>query len=106
MKRENLFPKGAEPSMALPRPEALPVECSFEPPHLPPLSDPEPPTMESPEPVKPEQGFVWQEVGEFEADAAGSTVERHKKAQLDRLDINVQIDDSYLVEAGDRHDVL
>ncbi|ELR56802.1 Zinc finger protein 710 [Bos mutus] len=92
----------AEPSMALPRPEALPVECGFEPPHLPPLSDPEPPTMESPEPVKPEQGFVWQEVGEFEADAAGSTVERHKKAQLDRLDINVQIDDSYLVEAGDR----
>lgn len=33
----------AEPSMALPRPEALPVECGFEPPHLPPLSDPEPP---------------------------------------------------------------
>ncbi|VTJ51679.1 Hypothetical predicted protein [Marmota monax] len=42
------------------------------------------------------------EASEFEADAAGSTVERHKKAQLDRLDINVQIDDSYLVEAGDR----
>ncbi|XP_047653590.1 zinc finger protein 710 isoform X3 [Phacochoerus africanus] len=91
-----------EPSMALPGPEALPAECGFEPPHLAPLSDPEAPTMESPEPVKPEQGFVWQEAGEFEADAAGSTVERHKKAQLDRLDINVQIDDSYLVEAGDR----
>ena len=52
--------------------------------------------------VKPEQGFVWQESSEFEADTAGSTVERHKKAQLDWLDINVQIDDSYLVEAGDR----
>ncbi|KAJ1069568.1 hypothetical protein K5549_006152 [Capra hircus] len=72
----------AEPSMALPRPEALSVECSFEPPHLPPLSDPEPPTMESPEPVKPEQGFVWQEVGEFEADTAGSTAgDRQKRWQ-------------------------
>uniref|UniRef100_A0A8C3NBC7 Uncharacterized protein n=1 Tax=Geospiza parvula TaxID=87175 RepID=A0A8C3NBC7_GEOPR len=28
--------------------------------------------------------------------------EHSRKAQLDRLDINVQIDDSYLVEAGDR----
>ncbi|XP_053744645.1 zinc finger protein 710 isoform X1 [Panthera pardus] len=92
----------SEAGMALPGPEALPVECGFEPPHLAPLSDPEAPTMESPEPVKPEQGFVWQEAGEFEADSAGSTAERHKKAQLDRLDINVQIDDSYLVEAGDR----
>ncbi|XP_037365789.1 zinc finger protein 710 isoform X1 [Talpa occidentalis] len=91
-----------EPSLALPGPEALPAECGFEPPPLAPLSDPEAPTLGSPEPVKPEQGFVWQEAGEFEADAAGSTAERHKKAQLDRLDINVQIDDSYLVEAGDR----
>ncbi|XP_038169437.1 zinc finger protein 710 isoform X2 [Arvicola amphibius] len=91
-----------EPSMALPGPETLPTECGFEPPHLAPLSNPEPPTMTSPELVKPEQGFVWQESSEFEADPAGSTVERHKKAQLDRLDINVQIDDSYLVEAGDR----
>nr|XP_045001706.1 zinc finger protein 710 isoform X2 [Jaculus jaculus] len=91
-----------EPSMALPGPEALPTECGFEPPHLAPLNDPEHPSMASPEPVKPEQGFVWQEPGAFEGDAVGSTVERHKKAQLDRLDINVQIDDSYLVEAGDR----
>ncbi|XP_064123204.1 zinc finger protein 710 isoform X5 [Loxodonta africana] len=91
-----------EPSVALPGAESVTTECGFEPPHLAPLSDPEAPTMESPEPVKPEQGFVWQEAGEFETDAAGSTVERHKKAQLDRLDINVQIDDSYLVEAGDR----
>ncbi|KAG8516340.1 Zinc finger protein 710 [Galemys pyrenaicus] len=95
----NGFP---EPSLALPGPEALPAECGFEPPALAPLGGPEAPALGSPEPVKPEQGFVWQEAGEFEADAAGSTVERHKKAQLDRLDINVQIDDSYLVEAGDR----
>ncbi|KAM7337135.1 hypothetical protein ACRRTK_003254 [Alexandromys fortis] len=92
-----------EPSMALPGPETLPTECGFEPPHLAPLlSSPDPPPMTSPELVKPEQGFVWQESSEFEADPVGSTVERHKKAQLDRLDINVQIDDSYLLEAGDR----
>uniref|UniRef100_A0A8C9NKJ9 C2H2-type domain-containing protein n=1 Tax=Serinus canaria TaxID=9135 RepID=A0A8C9NKJ9_SERCA len=45
-------------------------------------------------------GCVWQEPGELEA--AGGTSEHSRKAQLDRLDINVQIDDSYLVEAGDR----
>uniref|UniRef100_A0A8D0E9B8 Zinc finger protein 710 n=1 Tax=Salvator merianae TaxID=96440 RepID=A0A8D0E9B8_SALMN len=41
---------------------------------------------------KSEAGFVWQD---FEAEAHG---EPSKKVQLDRLDINVQIDDSYLVE--------
>ncbi|XP_061302447.1 zinc finger protein 710 isoform X1 [Pezoporus flaviventris] len=54
----------------------------------------------SPEPVKSEPGCGWQEPGELEP--VGATSERNKKAQLDRLDINVQIDDSYLVEAGDR----
>ncbi|XP_051484847.1 zinc finger protein 710 [Apus apus] len=60
----------------------------------------EAPVPASPELVKSEQGLGWQEAGELEA--AGATSERSKKAQLDRLDINVQIDDSYLVEAGDR----
>ncbi|XP_071610135.1 zinc finger protein 710 isoform X1 [Heliangelus exortis] len=60
----------------------------------------EAPAPASPEPVKSEQVSGWQEAGELEA--AGATSERSKKAQLDRLDINVQIDDSYLVEAGDR----
>uniref|UniRef100_A0A8C6ZJ37 Zinc finger protein 710 n=1 Tax=Nothoprocta perdicaria TaxID=30464 RepID=A0A8C6ZJ37_NOTPE len=46
-----------------------------------------------PEPVKSEQGVAWR---------GAEPGERSKKAQLDRLDINVQIDDSYLVEAGDR----
>uniref|UniRef100_A0ACB8E4Z1 Uncharacterized protein n=1 Tax=Sphaerodactylus townsendi TaxID=933632 RepID=A0ACB8E4Z1_9SAUR len=50
--------------------------------------------------VPPEQdqakpGFAWQEPLDFEPEAHG---EHSKKAQLDRLDINVQIDDSYLVE--------
>lgn len=60
----------------------------------------EAPPPASPEQVKSEQGCVWQEPGELEA--AGGTSEHSRKAQLDRLDINVQIDDSYLVEAGDR----
>ncbi|NXC51014.1 ZN710 protein, partial [Penelope pileata] len=59
--------------------------------------EPEPPA--SPERVKSERGPAWQEPGELEA---GGNSEHSKKAQLDRLDINVQIDDSYLVEAGDR----
>ncbi|XP_059714796.1 zinc finger protein 710 isoform X1 [Haemorhous mexicanus] len=60
----------------------------------------EAPAPASPEQVKSEQGCVWQEPGELEV--AGGTSEHSRKAQLDRLDINVQIDDSYLVEAGDR----
>ncbi|XP_035168076.1 zinc finger protein 710 isoform X1 [Oxyura jamaicensis] len=75
------------------------AECAFE------AGAPSPGEVEapaSPEQVKSEQGFSWQEPGELEADAAGANSERNKKAQLDRLDINVQIDDSYLVEAGDR----
>uniref|UniRef100_A0A663MRY0 Zinc finger protein 710 n=1 Tax=Athene cunicularia TaxID=194338 RepID=A0A663MRY0_ATHCN len=78
---------------------ALRTECAFE------AGTPSPGEAEapaSPEPVKSEQGFGWQEPGELEAEATGATSERNKKAQLDRLDINVQIDDSYLVEAGDR----
>ncbi|XP_020820897.1 zinc finger protein 710 [Phascolarctos cinereus] len=92
-----------EPNMVLTRAgsEAMHPECGFEP-HVTSLSDAEAPAPESPEPVKNDQGFVWQDPGEFEADPAGSTADHHKKAQLDRLDINVQIDDSYLVEAGDR----
>ncbi|KYO43107.1 zinc finger protein 710 isoform X2 [Alligator mississippiensis] len=83
-------------------PEALPTECGFEA-SAPSLSDAEAPVPESPEEqVKSEQGFAWQDPADFEADGGGGNSERHKKAQLDRLDINVQIDDSYLVEAGDR----
>ncbi|KAM5171357.1 zinc finger protein 710 [Mantella aurantiaca] len=47
------------------------------------------------------QNYSWSEPNDFETDTNDS-IERNKKAQLDRLDINVQIDDSYLVEAGDR----
>ncbi|XP_077173353.1 zinc finger protein 710 isoform X2 [Paroedura picta] len=39
--------------------------------------------------------FAWADPLDLEAEPAG---EHSKKAQLDRLDINVQIDDSYLVE--------
>ncbi|NXE29360.1 ZN710 protein, partial [Ardeotis kori] len=80
---------------------ALQTECTFEA-GAPSPGEVEAPVPASPEPVKSEQGFAWQEPGELEAEAAGATSERNKKAQLDRLDINVQIDDSYLVEAGDR----
>ncbi|KAK2539317.1 Znf710 [Columba livia] len=76
---------------------ALQTECPFEAGASSP-DEAEAPTPASPEPVKSEQSFSWQEPGELEA--AGAT--SNKKAQLDRLDINVQIDDSYLVEAGDR----
>ncbi|NXF50584.1 ZN710 protein, partial [Oceanites oceanicus] len=80
---------------------ALRTKCAFEAGALSP-GETETPAPASPEQVKSEQGFAWQEPGELEAEAAGATSERNKKAQLDRLDINVQIDDSYLVEAGDR----
>ncbi|CAM5146114.1 unnamed protein product [Eretmochelys imbricata] len=79
-------------------PEALGSECSLEAN----AASLEAPVPESSEQGKSEQGFTWQEPADFDADAAGVHTERNKKAQLDRLDINVQIDDSYLVEAGDR----
>lgn len=79
----------------------LRTECAFEA-GAPSPGEAEAPAPASPEQVKSEQGFTWQEPGELDAEAAGATSERNKKAQLDRLDINVQIDDSYLVEAGDR----
>ncbi|XP_069481319.1 zinc finger protein 710 [Ambystoma mexicanum] len=54
-------------------------------------------------PVENGQNYVWQESSnEPDLDTTDTNMERNKKAQLDRLDINVQIDDSYLVEAGDR----
>ncbi|XP_075287442.1 zinc finger protein 710 isoform X1 [Opisthocomus hoazin] len=80
---------------------ALRTECPFEV-GTPSPGEAEPAAPASPEAVKSEQGLAWQEPGELEAEAAGATSERSRKAQLDRLDINVQIDDSYLVEAGDR----
>ncbi|KAM4747975.1 zinc finger protein 710 [Rhinophrynus dorsalis] len=64
-------------------------------------SDTRAPSIGSPKMEETVQNYVWQEPNEFETDTAES-IERNKKAQLDRLDINVQIDDSYLVEAGDR----
>uniref|UniRef100_A0A8C2YHN0 Zinc finger protein 710 n=1 Tax=Coturnix japonica TaxID=93934 RepID=A0A8C2YHN0_COTJA len=88
-------PRGCDPD---PR-DTAPTPCAFES-GAPSPGEPEAPA--TPERVKSEQGFTWQEPGEMEADAAGDNSEHSKKAQLDRLDINVQIDDSYLVEAGDR----
>ncbi|NWU68277.1 ZN710 protein, partial [Pterocles burchelli] len=76
----------------------LQSECPFEA-GAPSPGEAETPAPASPEAVKSEQGLGWR--GELEAEA-GAPSERSKKAQLDRLDINVQIDDSYLVEAGDR----
>lgn len=89
-------PHGREPN---PVQGTAQTPCAFEA-GAPSPGEPEAPA--SPERVKSEQGFSWQEPGEMEADAAGDNSEHSKKAQLDRLDINVQIDDSYLVEAGDR----
>uniref|UniRef100_A0A8C5M714 Zinc finger protein 710 n=1 Tax=Leptobrachium leishanense TaxID=445787 RepID=A0A8C5M714_9ANUR len=66
-----------------------------------PPSDAMGPEVGSPKTEESGQNYGWQDPNEFETDTADS-VERNKKAQLDRLDINVQIDDSYLVEAGDR----
>ncbi|KAG8145276.1 putative Zinc finger protein [Naja naja] len=73
----------------------LDSSCSF-PPGLPSLSG-----MENQLPASPPgqgksgAGFTWQEPLDFEAEAPG---EHSKKVHMDRLDINVQIDDSYLVE--------
>ncbi|XP_061451244.1 zinc finger protein 710 [Rhineura floridana] len=79
-------------------PEAFPNDCGF-----PGSAGPPPPLIDvgghvprfPPGQGKSEMGFVWQEPMDFEAEAPG---EHSKKMQLDRLDINVQIDDSYLVE--------
>ncbi|XP_072004553.1 zinc finger protein 710 isoform X2 [Engystomops pustulosus] len=74
--------------------------CSFGP-NLVQPSDTRSPIVGSPKAEENIQSFIWPEANEHETDTA-ETIERNKKAQLDRLDINVQIDDSYLVEAGDR----
>ncbi|CAH2274205.1 zinc finger 710 [Pelobates cultripes] len=75
-------------------------QCSFVP-NMMPSGDTRAPNVESPKREENGQNYAWQDPNEFETDSAES-IERNKKAQLDRLDINVQIDDSYLVEAGDR----
>ncbi|XP_062998836.1 zinc finger protein 710 [Elgaria multicarinata webbii] len=75
--------------------ETFPHDCSFRA-NAPSLSNVEDRMSDSPlEQAKGEVGFVWQEPMDFEAEVHG---EHSKKVQLDRLDINVQIDDSYLVE--------
>ncbi|XP_053222208.1 zinc finger protein 710 [Podarcis raffonei] len=76
--------------------EAFSSDCGFQAGAPPPLINLEHPVPHSPPGQgKSELGFVWQEPLDFEAEAHG---EHSKKVQLDRLDINVQIDDSYLVE--------
>ncbi|KAG9489181.1 hypothetical protein GDO78_005270 [Eleutherodactylus coqui] len=75
--------------------DSMQSQCSFGP------SDTRNPRDGSPKTEDNVQSFMWPESIEHETDTA-ETIERNKKAQLDRLDINVQIDDSYLVEAGDR----
>ncbi|XP_031443807.1 zinc finger protein 710 [Phasianus colchicus] len=92
-------PHSREPDPAQGGADTTRTPCAFE---AGAASPGEPEAPASPERVKSEQGFAWQEPGELEADAVGGNSEHSKKAQLDRLDINVQIDDSYLVEAGDR----
>ncbi|XP_075711382.1 zinc finger protein 710 isoform X2 [Rhinoderma darwinii] len=80
--------------------ENMQRQCSFGP-SLMPGSETRTPIVGSPKTEENVQTFIWPETNEQETDAI-ETIERNKKAQLDRLDINVQIDDSYLVEAGDR----
>ncbi|XP_053320291.1 zinc finger protein 710 [Spea bombifrons] len=80
--------------------ENLQRQCSFGPGLMPPSESREF-NAGSPKTEENGQNYTWQDTNEFETDTAES-IERNKKAQLDRLDINVQIDDSYLVEAGDR----
>ncbi|XP_063781896.1 zinc finger protein 710 [Pseudophryne corroboree] len=75
-------------------------QCSFSP-SLMQHSDPRVQIVGSPKTEENLHNYIWPEPNEFETDPI-ETIERNKKAQLDRLDINVQIDDSYLVEAGDR----
>lgn len=80
--------------------DSMQRQCSFGPSLMQP-SDTRTPIVGSPKTEENVQSFTWPEPNEHETDTA-ETIERNKKAQLDRLDINVQIDDSYLVEAGDR----
>ncbi|XP_044300803.1 zinc finger protein 710 [Varanus komodoensis] len=68
--------------------EAFPRDCRFQGGAL--------PRGKGPGQGPGEAGCVWPEAADFEAEAAPT--EHSKKVQLDRLDINVQIDDSYLVE--------
>ncbi|XP_039217971.1 zinc finger protein 710 [Crotalus tigris] len=90
---EERFP--GSPQAGLNRAEAFPSGCSF-PPGLPSLSGMENQLPASPpEQGKSGAGFAWQEPLDFEAEVPG---EHSKKVHMDRLDINVQIDDSYLVE--------
>lgn len=90
---EERFP--SPPQAGLDRAEAFPSGCSF-PPGLPSLSGMENQLPASPpEQGKSGAGFAWQEPLDFEAEVPG---EHSKKVHMDRLDINVQIDDSYLVE--------
>ncbi|MEE6503787.1 hypothetical protein FKM82_004954 [Ascaphus truei] len=96
-------PYSLPPVPLMPRSTGLEVmqrQCGFNPSLLPP-NDIRAPAVRSPKQEENGQNYVWQDPNEFETDTAES-IERNKKAQLDRLDINVQIDDSYLVEAGDR----
>nr|XP_033775378.1 zinc finger protein 710 [Geotrypetes seraphini]XP_033775379.1 zinc finger protein 710 [Geotrypetes seraphini]XP_033775380.1 zinc finger protein 710 [Geotrypetes seraphini]XP_033775381.1 zinc finger protein 710 [Geotrypetes seraphini] len=95
----------SEPTMDL-APEGTELEtrqnqCNFEP-NVPSKNETEIPQPKSPSQMENGPNYMWQESTDFDTDAVGSHMERNKKAQLDRLDINVQIDDSYLVEAGDR----
>ncbi|XP_015284326.1 PREDICTED: zinc finger protein 710 [Gekko japonicus] len=88
-------PPSPPPASAPESAEALPGSYDGFPAPLPAPSHPaeQPPLPDSPDQSR--AAFVWPEPLDFEAEAPG---EQSKKAQLDRLDINVQIDDSYLVE--------
>nr|XP_020671237.1 zinc finger protein 710 isoform X1 [Pogona vitticeps]XP_020671238.1 zinc finger protein 710 isoform X1 [Pogona vitticeps]XP_020671240.1 zinc finger protein 710 isoform X1 [Pogona vitticeps]XP_020671241.1 zinc finger protein 710 isoform X2 [Pogona vitticeps] len=85
------------PQASLDGAEAFPQrDCSSFPPGTPTLSSLGDHLPSSPsEQGKSKAAFLWPEPGDFEAEGHG---EHSKKVQLDRLDINVQIDDSYLVE--------
>uniref|UniRef100_A0A4W3GS79 C2H2-type domain-containing protein n=1 Tax=Callorhinchus milii TaxID=7868 RepID=A0A4W3GS79_CALMI len=48
------------------------------------------------------RNFVWQDRVSYEVElSAAEQEERNRRAQIDRLDINVQIDDSYCIDVGD-----
>ncbi|XP_060116206.1 zinc finger protein 710 [Heteronotia binoei] len=98
--RHELSP--GEPKESLPSPPAESVEAlpgdynGFPAPGPASLSHVEQHLPDSPpDPDQSQAAFGWPEALDAEGEALG---EHSKKAQLDRLDINVQIDDSYLVE--------